>query len=66
MHQERSRLEFPDRQNVKNIAQKTGLVPNTVAKALETLESLGMVKEISGKKRNRLYLYKNYFDILNR
>jgi len=42
------------------------LVPNTVAKALETLESLGMVKEISGKKRNRLYLYETYFDILNR
>ena len=53
-------------QNVKNIALKTGLVPNTVAKALETLESLGMVREVSGKKRNRLYLYTTCFDILNR
>jgi Fic family protein len=53
-------------QNVKNIALKTGLVPNTIAKALAILEHLGMVKEVSGKKRNRLYLYQTYFEILNR
>ena len=53
-------------QNVKNIALKTGMVPNTVAKVLDILENLGMIKEVTGKKRNRLYLYKTYFDILDR
>lgn len=51
---------------VKSISAKTGLVPNTVSRALETLEQLGIVSEITGKKRNRLYQYTAYFDRLNR
>lgn len=53
-------------QTVKNISAKTGLVPNTVAKALDALQTLGVVTEITGKKRNRLYVYSAYMDILNR
>jgi Fic family protein len=57
--------EYP-MQTVKNISAKTGLVPNTVSRTLEALQHLGIVSEITGKKRNRLYLYKAYFDRLNR
>jgi Fic family protein len=57
--------EYP-MQTVKNISAKTGLVPNTVARTLESLQHLGIVSEITCKKRNRLYLYTAYFDRLNR
>lgn len=56
--------EYP-MQTVKNISAKTGLVPNTISKMLVSLQRLGIVSEITGKKRNRLYLYKKYFDRLN-
>jgi Fic family protein len=53
-------------QSIKNIAAKTGLVPNTVAKALDAMAAMGMVTESTGKKRGRIFVYQGYFDILNR
>jgi Fic family protein len=53
-------------QTIKNISAQTGLVPNTVAKTLEALRVMGIVAEISGKKRNRVYAYAKYMEILNR
>lgn len=37
----------------------------TVTRAIEDLERLGIVKEITGKARGRVYLYRAYLDILN-
>lgn len=38
----------------------------TARNALENLEKLGIVKEISGKKRDRVYTYHKYLKILER
>lgn len=38
----------------------------TVLRALSTLESLGIVREITGKERRKVFAYQDYIDILNR
>ncbi len=37
-----------------------------VNKSLGHLERLGVVREITGRKRNRIFSYKCYVDIMNR
>jgi hypothetical protein len=37
----------------------------TVNKALNHLEQLAIVRELTSKKRNRLFIYVKYFEILN-
>ena len=37
----------------------------TIRSSLNKLEELGMVNEMTGNKRNRLYLYRRYLEILN-
>lgn len=37
----------------------------TVLRALVTLESLGIVREITGKERHKVFVYQAYLDILN-
>lgn len=49
----------------KVLAQKTGLTPMTVNKGLGHLCRLGVAKELTGHKRNRVYSYPAYIDILN-
>ncbi|MDR3055820.1 MAG: winged helix-turn-helix transcriptional regulator [Zoogloeaceae bacterium] len=48
------------------LAEKTGLTPATVNKALNHLEQLGIVRELTAQKRNRLFSYTDYVDIMNR
>ncbi len=43
----------------------TGLTIPTINTALETLQSLNIVKEITGKRRNRVYAYEAFLEILN-
>src|SRR5690606_25633810 len=43
----------------------TGLTRPTVIAALERLEELGVVREVTGQERSRIYLYAAYMDILN-
>ncbi len=38
----------------------------TVLRALKTLESLEIVKEITGKERHKVFVYREYLDLLNR
>ena len=45
------------------LAEKITLTPVTVNKALE---QLGVVREITGRKRRRLFSYRGYMDIMNR
>jgi Fic family protein len=50
---------------IPKIQEMTGLQPNTVMSSLERLIKLGMVNEITGKLRNRVFVYNNYIQILN-
>ena len=47
------------------IQEKTQLSPATVNSCLRELEQLGIVKEVTGQKRNRLYSYVEYIRIMN-
>lgn len=48
------------------LVDKTGLTPATVNKALGHLEQLGIVRELTAQKRNRLFSYAEYIEIMNR
>ncbi|MBW2149906.1 MAG: Fic family protein [Deltaproteobacteria bacterium] len=47
------------------LVKKTGITPATVNKALTHLERLGIVRELTSRKRNRLFSYTGYVDIMN-
>jgi Fic family protein len=47
------------------IQEKTQLSPATVNACLRELERAGIVKEVTGQKRNRLYSYVEYIRIMN-
>jgi Fic family protein len=47
------------------IKEKTQLSAATVNACLRELEQLGIVKEVTGQKRNRLYSYAEYIRIMN-
>jgi len=49
----------------RNLVTFTGLSPATANKALRQLEKLGIVEELTRQKRNRLFRYRRYMDILN-
>jgi len=48
------------------LVEKTGITPATVNKALGHLEQLGIVRELTAQKRNRLFSYIGYVEIMNR
>jgi Fic family protein len=48
------------------LVEKTGITPATVNKALGLLEQLGIVRELTARKRNRLFSYAVYIEIMNR
>lgn len=48
-----------------SLVKKTGISPATVNKALDQLVRLGIVKELTSKKRNRLFSYAEYIEIMN-
>ena len=47
------------------LAEKTGLTFATVNKALAHLERLGIVRELTARRRNRVFSYAEYIGILN-
>ena len=47
------------------ITEKTKLSPATVNACLRELEKISIVKELTGQKRNRLYSYYQYINIIN-
>lgn len=51
--------------NIAHICGQTGQSPNTVAKMLGKLIELGIVRELTGQKRGRVFSYTGYLDILN-
>jgi Fic family protein len=50
---------------LKEVVRRTGLTFATVAKGMGILEELGIVREITGKKRNRVFAYDRYLAILS-
>lgn len=48
------------------LVQKTGITPITVNRALGHLERLGIVRELTAQKRNRMFSYTGYVEIMNR
>jgi DNA-binding transcriptional regulator YhcF (GntR family) len=49
-----------------SLAKKTGITPATVNKALGHIEQFGIVKELTAQKRNRLFSYARYIEIMSR
>ena len=47
------------------VAKATGLSMPTVNTALAHLQSLGLVREVTGRKRGRVFAYQGYLNILS-
>ena len=52
--------------NTTKMKKTCGLVLPSIIRALKTLEELGIVKEITGKERHKVFVYKEYLDILSK
>jgi Fic family protein len=50
--------------SVPALCHSSGLTPPTVGKALAGLEGLGVVREVTGRRRNRVFAYDRYLAIL--
>lgn len=51
--------------NLNQITLRTGLSFATVAKGVGRLEALGLLRELTGHQRGRVYAYQQYVQILN-
>ena len=49
---------------IPKASAEIGISQPTVTSVLKRLEEIGVVKEITGKARDRIYVYKEYLDIL--
>jgi len=52
--------------NTTRIKEETGMSLPTILRALKILESYKMVEEITGKERNKVFVYRKYMDILSK
>ncbi len=50
--------------NINKLVEQTGLTAATIGKALEALQQQGIVHEITGQKRNRVFAYSAYIETL--
>ena len=46
--------------------EQVGIAPRTVRRAIRHLEDMGIVREITGKKRHRAFEYEDYWLIPSR
>jgi len=51
--------------NINDLAGRAGIAYPTAARAVEALQELGIVREITGRRRGRVYAYGQYLDVLN-
>ena len=51
--------------SISQICDRTGLSFPAASSAMERLSGLGLAREITGRSRNRLYVYDSYLAILN-
>jgi len=47
------------------LVKSSGLTLPTVLSALKRLQGLGIVREVTGQARNKVFVYERYLDILN-
>lgn len=52
--------------NTTKIKEACNISLPTVIRSLSTLENLGIIKEITGKERHKIFVYQEYLDILNK
>ncbi|MBK1727081.1 Fic family protein [Halorhodospira neutriphila] len=50
---------------IREVRQRTGLSAPTAGRAVQALESFGIVEELTGRRRGRVYAYSRYIGILN-
>ena len=50
----------------KWLSEKTGISPATINKNLEQLKSLAIIKELTNQKRNRIFSYSKYIEIMDK
>lgn len=60
-----SALQESPMNSVSKLSSKTGLSAPTVTNALNNLESLGIINEITGRSYGRVYAYSKYIAILS-
>ncbi len=51
--------------SISRTAEKTGITFPTVTSAIGHLQKLGVLRETTGRRRGRLFVYGAYLDILN-
>jgi hypothetical protein len=51
--------------SLSRVVKETGLTPPTAGSSMEGLVSLGIARELTGKRRNRVFAYDRYLAILN-
>jgi len=51
--------------SVKDLRRRSNLTAPTVGRAIHALEQMGIVDEVTGRQRDRVYVYRRYLDILN-
>lgn len=51
--------------SIASTAEQIGSTFPTVASAIEYMQQLGILREITGRQRHRLFAYRGYLDILN-
>jgi DNA-binding transcriptional ArsR family regulator len=47
------------------VSKATGLTPPTVSSAIDALEKLGIVREVTARQRNRQFVYDSYLRVLD-
>ena len=50
--------------NIRRLASKTGLSAPTVAAVLRLLQQLGVVREVTGRQRGKIFTYERYLAVL--
>lgn len=51
--------------SLRNVTERTGLTLPTAGAGMQVLEELGIVQELTGLRRNRIYGYQKYIEILS-
>ena len=59
-------LPMMPRFSVEHVRQRLETTFPTVSAAVKLLEDLGIPVEITGQKKNRIYSYQTYLDLLSR
>ena len=52
--------------DLKHVCQRTGISFPAASKSMKILERLGIVHEITGRRRNRVFAYEQYLEILSK